>query len=94
MNAEANKVGASETPVDVASRDVLNDGGEALPEGWAIGTLGEVGKIIRGVTFPSKDKKVEPTDGHVMCLRTSNVQEDVEWDDVHRSRTICNASVY
>ena len=60
----------------------MSDGNGALPEGWEEATLGDVSEIIRGVTFPSKDKRTEPEDGCVMCLRTSNVQEDVEWDDV------------
>jgi type I restriction enzyme S subunit len=53
-----------------------------LPEGWQLSTLDEVAEIIRGVTFPSGEKQSEHSVGSVMCLRTSNIQEEIEWDDV------------
>ena len=33
------------------------------PKGWSIATLEDVSEIIRGVTFPSKDKKTLPEKG-------------------------------
>ena len=50
--------------------------------GWGRVRLGDVAEVIRGVTFPAKDKAAQPAEGLVACLRTTNVQKDVEWDDL------------
>ncbi len=50
-----------------------------LPDNWTSGTLGDAVEIVRGISFPSGDKKFEPEDGLIACLRTTNVQRDVEW---------------
>ena len=44
--------------------------------------LDEVVKIIRGITFASNEKSKEWFEGAVACLRTTNVQQEVEWDDL------------
>ncbi len=44
--------------------------------------LGELASIVRGISFPKEDKRSEPLPGHVACLRTTNVQRSVEWDDL------------
>jgi len=44
--------------------------------------LGEISSIVRGIAFPKEDKRAEPLPGHVACLRTTNVQRTVEWDDL------------
>jgi type I restriction enzyme S subunit len=44
--------------------------------------LGELASIVRGISFPKADKRSEPLPGHVACLRTTNVQRSVEWDDL------------
>ena len=44
--------------------------------------LGEVASIVRGISFPKEDKRSESLSEHVACLRTSNVQRTVEWDDL------------
>ena len=44
--------------------------------------LGEIATIVRGIAFPKEDKRAEPLPGHVACLRTTNVQRTVEWDDL------------
>ena len=44
--------------------------------------LGEVASIVRGIAFPKEDKRAEPLPGHVACLRTTNVQRTVEWEDL------------
>jgi type I restriction enzyme, S subunit len=50
--------------------------------GWQTCRLSDVAEIVRGITFPTDAKQHEPTDGHVACLRTANVQAEVEWDDL------------
>ena len=44
--------------------------------------LGEIAKLIRGISFPKESKSHEPRPGDVACLRTANVQRQVEWDDL------------
>jgi type I restriction enzyme S subunit len=53
-----------------------------LPTGWISLPLEDVASVIRGITFPAEAKAVKGTPGTVVCLRTSNVQEALEWDDV------------
>jgi type I restriction enzyme S subunit len=52
------------------------------PEKWRLATLEECADIIRGISFPKDAKQTEPADGYVACLRTTNVQRKVEWDDL------------
>ena len=53
-----------------------------LPEGWVWATLGETADVIRGVSFPKNARRLEPQTGHVACLRTANVQREIEWGDL------------
>ena len=56
--------------------------GNAPPAGWVWTTLGETADIVRGVSFPKGARKLELQDGYVACLRTANVQREVEWEDL------------
>jgi type I restriction enzyme S subunit len=53
-----------------------------LPETWAWVALGEVIDIVRGITFPATQKTREAAPGRIACLRTTNVQQTIEWDDL------------
>ncbi len=53
-----------------------------LPIGWAYSNLGDVVEIVRGITFPGNEKSKSPEKGRIACLRTSNVQDQIEWDDI------------
>ena len=53
-----------------------------LPRTWTTISLGEVTDIIRGITFPSLEKGRQPEAGTIACLRTTNVQAEVEWHDL------------
>jgi type I restriction enzyme S subunit len=55
---------------------------QPVPVGWKKLSIGEVTKIIRGISFPKDSKRTEPQSGYVACLRTANVQTIVEWDDL------------
>lgn len=44
--------------------------------------LGEIADLIRGITFPASAKHSSSADGLIPCLRTSNVQRTVTWDDL------------
>lgn len=66
-------------PLPVISED---DKPFELPEGWAASRLGDVVEIVRGITFPSSEKSKSPEHGRVACLRTANVQDRLEWEDI------------
>jgi type I restriction enzyme S subunit len=53
-----------------------------VPAGWEVCPLDDVARLVRGITFPTDVKRHEPQEGHVACLRTANVQFQVEWDDL------------
>ncbi|EGQ9205993.1 restriction endonuclease subunit S [Vibrio cholerae] len=53
-----------------------------LPANWAFERLGNICEIVRGVTFPASKKQTLRTDDVVACLRTSNVQAEVDWSDL------------
>ena len=54
----------------------------SLPTGWTWTRLGIPFNIVRGITFKKADKKREPEEGTIACLRTANIQEEVEWEDL------------
>jgi type I restriction enzyme S subunit len=49
---------------------------------WESVKLEDVCEIVRGLAFPTTDKTFVPSDGTIACLRTTNVQREVEWDDL------------
>ncbi|MCI2402627.1 restriction endonuclease subunit S [Serratia sp. PGPR-27] len=53
-----------------------------LPENWAYERLGNVCEIVRGVTFPASKKQTTRSSDVVACLRTSNVQSEIDWNDL------------
>ena len=53
-----------------------------LPEGWKWCRLGEVAKFERGITFPASAKEKEKNENNIPCLRTANVQENIELEDL------------
>lgn len=53
-----------------------------LPEGWEWANFGDVIDIVRGITFPATEKTREAALGRIACLRTSNVQKNIEWSDL------------
>lgn len=53
-----------------------------LRTNWVTASLGDVCQFIRGIAFPSADKHFEPAAGLIACLRTKNVQKEVDWSDL------------
>jgi type I restriction enzyme, S subunit len=53
-----------------------------LPQGWVTSRIGDTLTIVRGISFPKESKRSTFTEGYIACLRTANVQKDVEWDDL------------
>lgn len=52
------------------------------PPDWVLVPLREIATVVRGIAFPKEAKAAGPSTGLVACLRTSNVQREVEWQDV------------
>jgi type I restriction enzyme, S subunit len=53
-----------------------------LPQGWTTAKLADAAEIIRGIAFEKGAKVDGPREGYVPCLRTTNVQREVTWDDL------------
>tara|TARA_B110000046_G_scaffold33534_1_gene36140 strand:- start:533 stop:2302 length:1770 start_codon:yes stop_codon:yes gene_type:complete len=58
-----------------------------VPNTWTYHRLGEIATIIRGITFPASEKSQISATGRVACIRTTNVQDRIEWDDLLFIRT-------
>jgi type I restriction enzyme, S subunit len=54
-----------------------------LPKNWEYGTLSQTAHVVRGITFPAGEKRNDLAQGYVCCLRTTNVQQKLEWHDVY-----------
>lgn len=54
-----------------------------LPKNWEYGKLSQVAHVVRGITFPAGEKRNDFAQGYVCCLRTTNVQQKLEWNDVY-----------
>ena len=55
---------------------------ENLPQGWVKLRLGDVCSFERGITFPSSAKCTIKQPGMIACIRTANVQDNLELDDL------------
>jgi type I restriction enzyme, S subunit len=49
---------------------------------WREEKIGNEIDVIRGVSFPKSAKESEYQEGRVACLRTANVQKEVNWSDL------------
>jgi type I restriction enzyme S subunit len=54
-----------------------------LPKGWVETEFESICKAIRGITFPASKKQFEKTSDNICCLRTTNVQSEIDWDDIY-----------
>jgi len=53
-----------------------------VPENWCWSKVGIICSFERGITFPASAKEFEPTDNNIPCLRTANVQDELDTDDL------------
>lgn len=53
-----------------------------LPGNWCWTRIGIVSNFECGITFPAAAKEAAPTEDNIPCLRTANVQENLEIDDM------------
>ncbi|NCO23954.1 MAG: hypothetical protein COZ07_04015 [Candidatus Infernicultor aquiphilus] len=49
---------------------------------WELSKIGECLMLIRGISFPKSAKNIDYKDGLIACLRTKNVQKEVDWNDL------------
>jgi type I restriction enzyme S subunit len=66
----------------ILTQAVAGSFSETKPDSWGESTLGAEVEIIRGITFPSSAKYREPGNERIVCLRTTNVQDKVNWSDL------------
>jgi type I restriction enzyme S subunit len=55
---------------------------KAIPDNWTKVTLAEIGCFERGISFPKTARCDSASFATVYCLRTANIQDDIEYDDV------------
>ena len=53
-----------------------------IPESWTVCYLSEICDFERGVTFPASAKHTLKRENNIACVRTANVQERLELDDL------------
>lgn len=53
-----------------------------VPGNWVWTKLAEIAEFERGITFPSSAKKHQEETGLIPCVRTANIQENLELDDL------------
>ena len=53
-----------------------------VPENWCWTRIREICEFERGITFPASAKEHELTEENIACLRTANIQEELEVEDL------------
>ena len=53
-----------------------------VPENWCWVRLKEICEFERGITFPASSKERVETEDNIACLRTANIQDELEIDDL------------
>lgn len=53
-----------------------------IPQNWIRTSIEHVSEIIRGISFPKNARVQSPRDGYIACLRTKNVQDEVDWSSL------------
>ena len=55
---------------------------EEVPENWEVCKLSDICIFERGITFPSSAKQTTKLTNTIACIRTANVQENLELSDL------------
>lgn len=53
-----------------------------VPANWCWTRLGIVSIFERGITFPASGKEKEKSENNLPCIRTTNIQEELELEDL------------
>ena len=61
----------------------LGEGNEQTAKELGVWKALQAAHVVRGITFPAGEKRNDLAHGYVCCLRTTNVQKKLEWDDVY-----------
>lgn len=61
---------------------IVKDGPYEVPGNWVLIKLSELVNFERGITFPASAKKNEKSVEDIACLRTANIQQVLEIDDL------------
>ena len=74
----------TQTPADLLAAVLVPKEAQpyAIPANWRWVRLGSVCEFERGITFPASAKESAPTEENIPCLRTANVQDQLEIDDL------------
>lgn len=54
----------------------------SIPKNWCWCKVSAISQFERGITFPASAKEPEATENNIPCLRTANIQEELEIDDL------------
>lgn len=54
-----------------------------LGSSWIATRLGEVCRVVRGITFPASAKQAAQDPSNICCLRTTNIQREINWNDIY-----------
>ena len=61
-----------------AGKMIWNEGlNREIPEGWEVGTLGDVAELVRGVTYGADDIKSQSSSDVIPILRATNISGNV-----------------
>ena len=55
---------------------------EALPQGWAQSTVGEIATVVRGVSYKKPDVSFDASPDTVPILRATNIHEELDFDQL------------
>ena len=64
------------------SRNSQNEQFEEIPNNWIVCKLSDICVFERGITFPASAKQSTELSNSIACVRTANVQEKLELDDL------------
>jgi type I restriction enzyme S subunit len=53
-----------------------------VPKSWKWVRLGVIAELVRGVSFPAQAKSTTRSEDDIPCLRSGNIQSEVEWSDL------------
>ena len=82
--ARGKKIESTLTPEEKLVQALVLDGEQPykVPKNWCWTKIGAVSDFERGITFPASAKESEVSEENIPCLRTANVQENLEIDDL------------
>ena len=56
--------------------------GKTLPGNWKVVRIGDISRLIRGVTYVKQDAINNPKEGFVPILRANNIDAELNYDEL------------